>query len=408
MPRKRIIDYDWLYAMYDIKPSRDIANNIERRIKDMFHKHHKDDQWEKLSQSKKDTFVCETIQPTMFKNYITDEKQQTRVLKKINAYLANNLINERRYAESLQQELKQHETEKYEEFYNQEKFDSIENTDEKEKAIEEAYKNFVRVCNFNFPNLPVPELNEWIERNKVHPINVMGYFTSYINQAAPAPQTIQTIAEADDTEINEKIQKEIDHIILMTVVKVLREKNIADIDIDKITSCCQSLFEMSDIDDRYPIYEYNPLLGVSQEVKDEYIEAFRNLHFKNSKELQDEYIKMFRKLKLDISRDVKLEYYQAFRRLNSQDTAETQEEYLQALKKLGFEASTEAQAEYVEEFQKLHFKVGKDEQDKYIQAFQKFIYAGVSRETQEAYIEDFRKLAECSRQIKNLDFIKTM
>lgn len=543
MGRKGFLDYDAIMDMYGLKKLKYDTfkyTNLRNRTKGIFKAKYQDKTWADLSQIDKEIFICKDIKQYMLNTYIP-ENQKKVVEKKVHDYLQNQFLNEIEKTEKLQKKFNKEREKPYEVFYNQELFEAIKDAEEKEMAIKEAYTNFVCALKDYVPNFPVPNLDEWKEQRYK---NVMGYIASYfsshnIQNTEEIHDTgikeshvfdmkevcyVNTDEEIEETGISESLQAAVDHTTLMTIVKVLKEQKIANIDVDKIASCYQSIYNLPNIMDYdKPLLEYNPLFEVSQKTQDDYINAFLNLRFKENQKLQKEYIKAFRNfttktnkrlqekyiqafinlvsnhneetetkymetlrnLHFEINKEAKEAYIQKIKKMNfgkdkealnkyieaflnlllepsgdkkaeymktfynlhfenhqylqnqyintfkrlhfgipkklqeeyinafwkmiaSSDSQTTREKHLRAIKQLNIEINEEMESEYIEAFRKLHFDVSNEAQEKYITAFKNLIHSGVSRTTQESYIEVYRKYVECDRQITELDFLKPM
>ena len=453
MSRDRIVDdYEKIYKWYGLPRT----NTIESRIADIFHETFPNTTWKELSPMEQDIFMYITLQSYIFKKHIKNPTKRNKILKKTTQYFDKQFKKEKKEAEELQKQFDENREKPFQVFYDQELFDSIKDEEEKENVMYEAYLNFVDALKHYDSAFPVPNFDEWKEHRYK---NVMGYIAHYFSphdtkNEEKENHTVKEILDIDETQnidkketdecqntdtektsdsdtdetqhidiyskeyfpcilkffsdinkdkededaISQRLQPFIDHTILMTIVKVLKQNSIAHIDVDKITSCYQSMDMLSNvIGSDPPLFEYKPLLGVSQHIQDNYIDTFWKLNFQENKKLQNKYIKMFENFTDDVNNKLQEEYIHAFENLLSNPNQETKTQYINALENLHFEINKEAQQTYIQKFKILRVGTEKGTQ-RYIDAFLKLI----SNSTEINFKKDREN--ECVTAFYNLHF----
>lgn len=190
--------------------------NIRTCIKKQFIAHHPDREWSDLSKREQDIFVYLTMREKMFKNYVLDSNVRLRLGKKLDNYIADNLLNESKLVDE----------------YNQNQSDLLRNFYPKnasEKAKQKAYKDFCIAFKKSGIKISIPTYEEWTAL----PLRIYDYIKSF------------------EEEENRKLisgsynylpsNQEIDHIVLQVIIKQLREKLNIEIDINDIEHCLYTM-----------------------------------------------------------------------------------------------------------------------------------------------------------------------
>lgn len=200
--------YKDVYNEYEFNEE---TENFKRNIRDVvskeYKKSYKDREWGELSSFEKNRFLYIQIRGKMLDKM--DSSKATRIGKKIDKLVDKNLID-------VDVAIREHNaiiSQAYEIYYCS--TDSIE-------EMNNNYEKFCCILKLYRERVPIPSFDEWKRRNEISPIRVYDYCQSYYEEARH--------------KIDENIatQKEVDHVILQTILKVLEEKNGIKIDVESI------------------------------------------------------------------------------------------------------------------------------------------------------------------------------
>lgn len=262
------LDYKRIFSVYEIKwgynkdKEKDTA---QKYLKRTLEKQFPGRKWNELSELEKELFIYFYITDYMIKKCVPANKQE-RIKEKIEAHVSGVYLNA---ANAIYRE----KTLRSRYFYDKPAFDAIADDNEKAKAKKDAYKQFTKALQKVSPDTPVPSLEEWATDNEEAPKNIKDYELRHIlSHEAVEPEPIKTEPKAS--------QADIDHVLLMTIVKILREQKIADIDVEKIEKCLTFINAFHEC----PIH---PLMLRY----DADLETGKGGNLKMTKEEQEEYIK---------------------------------------------------------------------------------------------------------------------
>lgn len=263
-----LMDYEKIFSVYEIKwgyndqQKRDTAQKYLKRI---LIESYPDRKWDDLSELEKELFIYIQIAGYMFKKCVPAHKKK-RIREKIKAHVSGvwlNAANDIYREKSLRSRY----------FYDKPAFDAMADDNKKAKAKKDAYKQFTEAMREFSPDTPVPSLEEWAADNEEAPKNINDYELRHIlSHEAVEPTPVKTESKAS--------QADIDHVLLMTIVKILREQKIAYIDVEKIERCLTFINTFHECPIHPLMLQYDPDL-----------ETGRGGNLKMTKEEQEECIK---------------------------------------------------------------------------------------------------------------------
>ncbi len=262
------LDYERIFSVYEIKwgyNDQKKRDATEKYLKRALEKSFPGRKWGGLSEAEKELFIYIHIKKYMIEKCVLAGKQE-RISEKIKAHVSDVWLNAAN-AIYIEKTLRS----RY--FYDKPAFDAMADDNEKAKAKEKAYKQFKEAMRAFSPDTPVPSLEEWAADNERTPKNIKDYELRHIlSHEAVEPEPVKTESKAS--------QADIDHVLLMTIVKILREQKIADIDVGKIEKCLTFINAFHEC----PIH---PLMLRY----DADLETGKGGNLKMTKEEQEEYIK---------------------------------------------------------------------------------------------------------------------
>lgn len=266
-----LMDYEKIFSVYEIKwgyndkKKRDTAKTYLKRTLEKYYPGRK---WDELSEPEKELFIYVHIEEYMIKKCVPAHKEE-RIREKIKAHVSDVWL---KAANDIYREKSQRS--RY--FYDKPAFDAIADDKKKAKEKEKAYKQFTEAMQKVSPDTPVPSLEEWAADNEEAPKNINDYELRHIlSHEAIEPEPIKTESKAS--------QADIDHVLLMTIVKILREQKIADIYVEKIERCLTFINTFHECPIHPLMLQYDPDL-----------ETGRGGNLKMTKEEQEECIKRCR------------------------------------------------------------------------------------------------------------------
>lgn len=263
-----LLDYEGIFSVYEIKwgyNKQKKKNAAEKYLKRALDKCYPGRKWNELSEAERERFIYVHITEYMIEKCVPPNNQK-RIREKIEAHVSGVYLNAANgiYIEkSLRSRY----------FYDKPTFDAIADDNEKAKAKEKAYKQFTEAMQKVSTDTPVPSLEEWAADNEEAPKNINDYELRHIlSHEAIEPEPVKTESKAS--------QADIDHVLLMTIVKILKEQKIADIDVGKIEKCLTSINTFHECPIHPLMLQYDPDL-----------ETGKGGNLKMTKEEQEECIK---------------------------------------------------------------------------------------------------------------------
>lgn len=266
-----LMDYNGIFSVYEIKwdygdsKKRDTTKKYLKRALEKCYPGRK---WDELSEPEKELFIYVHIAKYMIDECVPSHKEN-RIREKIKAHVSGvwlNAANDIYRKKSLRSRY----------FYDKPAFDAMADDNKKAKAKKDAYKQFTEAMREFSPDTPVPSLEEWAADNEEAPKNINDYELRHIlSHEAVEPTPVKTESKAS--------QADIDHVLLMTIVKILREQKIAYIDVEKIERCLTFINTFHECPIHPLMLQYDPDL-----------ETGRGGNLKMTREEQEGYIKRCR------------------------------------------------------------------------------------------------------------------
>lgn len=244
--------YEKAFKIYELNNKTDnqehtIRNYIKKKLKKVYNK-----EWDKLTQLEQERFLYVIIRQDMLDRYVP-EGNHKKINKKIDKYLSDSLLIEKKLIEEFNQTNDDIRT----------NYDLSNQTDEAKK---ERYNHFCNSLNKKSPNTTPPSFNEWCK----NPISAY----SYLNSMYSEERTSQSSYNVSESEV--------DHVIIKTLVKALRDKQNIDIDVDLIKECLQYKNDFCTFDPFDPIQtEVDPNINMPKDKQEtiinENLEYFRHM-----------------------------------------------------------------------------------------------------------------------------------
>lgn len=268
-----------------------VRKTINRLLKKAF----KEKEWDELTELDRKRFLCITVRETILKNYVIGESKQARIKRKIDQYASHAFI------EAQETLLEYNEraaiTRKY--FYP-------ETTDESLKK--RAYNDFRHALEKYYSYFPVPSYEEWVSSNDnaikrgMPSLRIYDYIMSNDYPYKLEKKTEEEAEKNEEKPIEEKPieefikkfveesvkklieipteepyvpQQTIDHYILATLLKALKESHGIEIDVDKIKKCLVAKQAMQERNPRKIdelLLKHDPSLSIDRETQQQMID----------------------------------------------------------------------------------------------------------------------------------------
>lgn len=270
------INYEEIYKAYGLKVETDIKGKSHKRtLRRHLKKHFGERTWYDLSEQEKRIFIYVKEKDYMLNTVIPEMNiaKKTEITDTINKVIEDSMIDKTDIIKTNSELLNKR-------FYDKEKYDACTDEKAKQKEIRHDYKEFAEALKQLHPQIIVPTLEQWIKDNQKKPLSINDYELYPIlnpnSETGKRKPYIQT-----DTDIPAP-QQHVDHLILLTIVKILKECQIADIDVDKIEKCTSVIHNFLECPIHPMIFEYDPTLNMSKEMQEEYITECKNYALYNS------------------------------------------------------------------------------------------------------------------------------
>lgn len=261
------LDYERVFAAYDLdwrfeKNKDKVSKYMKRKLE----KRYPGKSWDSLSEVEKEIFIYIDMKQEMLDKYVPARRNKKLIEEKINAHISEVMLNTSNGI-YLEKDVRS----RY--FYDKSALDAITDTDKRKKAEKKAYNQFVDALKVLSPFTPVPTLEDWVADNQKAPKTINDYELYHIlHPNTEETKPVKPVVKAS--------QSDIDHVLLLTIVKVLKEQKIADIDVDKIEKCLTVLKTFHEFPIHPLMLEYDPKL-----------ETGEGGNLKMTKEEQEQYIK---------------------------------------------------------------------------------------------------------------------
>lgn len=262
-----IIDYEEIYKVFGANVKADLkAGSNKKYLRRKLHEFFPGKTWYELSDSDKKRFIYVKVKDHML-NKVTPKTKLKKVTDEINKMIEYSMIDKEDALKTNSELLER-------EFYASKKYANYKDEGERNKAIKKDYKAFKEAFEQLIPQIIPPTLEQWIADNEKTPLLIKDYkLYPILNPDSEIVKRKQNTEQPEDVKAP---QSDVDHLILMTIVKILKECQIADIDVAKIEKCSSVINSFLECPVHPMILEYDSSLNMSKEMQEEYITECRN------------------------------------------------------------------------------------------------------------------------------------
>jgi len=279
MAKKETV-YCVAFEIYEVmQAEKSKQDKMRKYIRENLNKRFPDKTWFDLSALEKNHFILIEIKDKFISDYI-DISKQKRINAKIDKLISESMLQ----ADMEIKEYNEKISNVYKSYYNE-----VDSDEDKKGAYEQFCNDLANINEL----VPIPTYEQWIHANESHnaikktphrDFGIYDYLMSYINENHP---------HANLDYYNPVSQAQVDHVLLQTIVSILKVENNIKIDIPLIKECLEftNNFYIEDFEEF--LTKYDPSLPLSKKEQDEIIEQNKKyITYKNMLEKAEFYKKV--------------------------------------------------------------------------------------------------------------------